>query len=59
MLAEKKQTNKWLVEQLGKDAAMVSKWYSNRLQPNLESIVEIVRLFEVDVKELIRVQQKE
>lgn len=58
MLAEKKRTNKWLAEQLGKDLSMVSKWYSNRLQPNLESIIEITRLLEVDVQELIRVPQK-
>ena len=30
MLAEKKRTNKWLAEQLGKDPSMVSKWCSNR-----------------------------
>ena len=58
MLAEKKRTNKWLAEQLGKDPSMVSKWCSTRLQPNLESIIEIARLLEVDVQELIRVPQK-
>jgi len=26
VLAEKKRTNKWLAEQLGKDPATVSKW---------------------------------
>ena len=58
MLAEKKRTNKWLAEQLGKDPSMVSKWCSNRLQPNLESIIVIARFLEVDVQELIRVPQK-
>lgn len=29
MLAEKKRTNKWLVEQLGKDPATASKWCTN------------------------------
>lgn len=29
MLAEKKRTNKWLVEQLGKDLATASKWCTN------------------------------
>ena len=28
VLAEKKRTNKWLAEQLGKDPATVSKWLS-------------------------------
>ena len=27
VLAEKKRTNKWLAEQLGKDPATISKWY--------------------------------
>ncbi len=31
VLAEKKRTNKWLAEQLGKDPATVSKWCTNRL----------------------------
>ncbi len=54
MLAEKKRTNKWLAEQLGKDPATVSKWCTNTLQPNLETIVEIAKLLEVDIKDLFR-----
>lgn len=33
VLAEKKRTNKWLAEQLGKDPATVSKWCTNSAQP--------------------------
>ena len=54
MLAEKKRTNNWLAEQLGKDPATVSKWCTNTLQPNLETIVEIAKLLEVDIKDLFR-----
>lgn len=54
MLAEKKRTNKWLAEQLGKDPATVSKWCTNTLQPNLETIVEIAKLLEVEIKDLFR-----
>ena len=54
MLAEKKRTNKWVAEQLGKDPATVSKWCTNTLQPNLETIVEIAKLLEVDIKDLFR-----
>lgn len=54
MLVEKKRTNKWLAEQLGKDPATVSKWCTNTLQPNLETIVEIAKLLEVDIKDLFR-----
>ena len=37
VLAEKKRTNKWLSEQVGKGPATVSKWCTNTLQPNLET----------------------
>ena len=54
VLAEKKRTNKWLSEQLGKDPATVSKWCTNSAQPNLENLMEIARCLGVEVKELIR-----
>ena len=41
VLAEKKRTNKWLAEQLGKDPATISKWCTNSAQPNLETLIEI------------------
>ena len=56
VLAEKKRTNKWLAEQLGKDPATVSKWCTNSAQPNLENLVEIAKVLEVDVNELLRMQ---
>lgn len=51
VLVEKKRTNKWLAEQLGKDPATVSKWCTNTSQPGLETLLEIARVLEVDVKE--------
>ena len=53
VLAEKKRTNKWLAETLGKDPATVSKWCTNIAQPSLETLVRIAECLEVDVKELI------
>ena len=53
VLAERKRTNKWLAEQLDKDPATVSKWCTNKSQPRLETIVEISKVLEVDVKELL------
>ena len=32
VLVEKKRTNKWLAEQLGKDPATISKWCTNTSQ---------------------------
>ena len=56
VLAEKKKTNKWLAEQLGKDQAVVSKWCTNTSQPTLEMLLQIAKVLEVDVRELIRVE---
>ena len=53
VLAEKKRTNKWLAEPLGKDPATVSKWCTNTAQPGLETLLEIANALEVDVKELL------
>ena len=54
VLAEKKRTNKWLAEQLGKDPSTVSKWVTNTAQPNLENLMDIARCLEVNVNELLR-----
>ena len=48
VLADKKRTNKWLAEQLGKDPATINA------QPNLENLIDIARCLEVDINELIR-----
>lgn len=53
VLVEKKRTNKWLAQQLGKDPATVSKWCTNTSQPGLETLFEIARVLEVDIKELL------
>nr|WP_294881506.1 helix-turn-helix transcriptional regulator [Prevotella sp.] len=52
VLAEKKRTNKWLAEQLGKDPATVSKLCTNTLQPNVETMVEIAKYLQVEIHEL-------
>ena len=53
VLVEQKKTGKWLAEQLGKDPSTVSKWCSNTTQPPLDILVNIAKLLEVDIKELI------
>lgn len=53
VLAEKKRTNKWLAEQLGKDPVTVSKWCTNTSQPGLETLIEIAKLLNVEVADLI------
>ena len=53
VLVERRKTGKWLAEQLGKDPSTVSKWCSNTTQPPLDMLVNIAKLREVDIKELI------
>lgn len=53
VLVEQQRTSKWLAEQLGKSENTISKWCSNKVQPSLESFVEIARILDIDVRELI------
>lgn len=57
VLAEKKRTNKWLAEQLGKDPATVSKWCTNSCQPTLETLMKIAKLLNVEPGELMRFKE--
>ena len=54
VLAEKKRTNKWLAEQLGKDPATISKWCTNNAQSTLENLLDIARCLDVTVNDLVR-----
>ena len=53
VLVEKKRTNKWLAEQLGKDPATVSKWCTNTAQPGLETLFSIAEHLNVRVRDLL------
>lgn len=53
VLAEKKRTNRWLAEELGKDPATVSKWCTNASQPDLSTLKKAAELLDVDVKDLL------
>ncbi len=53
VLAEKQLTSKWLAERLRKSENTISKWCSNKVQPSLENLVEIARILDIDVKDLL------
>ena len=57
VLADKKKTNKWLAEQLGKDPATVSKWCTNSCQPTLETLMKIAKFLNVEPGELMRFKE--
>ena len=53
VLVEKKKTNKWLAEQLGKDPATISKWCTNTAQPQLETLIAIADILNVSIEDLL------
>ena len=53
VFVKQNRNGKWLVEQLGKNEATVSRWCSNKMQPFLDTFVRISELLYIDVKDLI------
>ena len=58
VLAEQEKTSKWLAEQVGKSAYTVSKWCSNTVQPDLNTLDNIAKLLDIDVKDLLNDTEK-
>lgn len=54
VLAEKNRTNIFLAESLSIDPSQVSRWVTNRQQPNLETLLKIANALEVDIRELLQ-----
>ena len=55
VLADKQITNRWLAEQMGVTDMTVSRWKTNKIQPSMHQFVEIARLLQVDIKDLLEV----
>ena len=53
VLVEQKRTAKWLAEQVGRDPATVSKWCTNLVQPNLETLRQVAFILDVDIRDLL------
>lgn len=59
VLEEKGKTGKWLAEEIGKTPCTVSKWCSNSIQPDLQTLDKIAKLLDVDVKDLLNSTEKQ
>lgn len=59
VLVEQKRTAKWLAKQLHKDQTTVSKWCTNSVQPGLETLLQIAKILDVDVRTLINQSKKD
>ncbi len=55
VLADKQITNRWLAEQMGVTEMTVSRWKTNKVQPSMPQFIEIARLLQVDIKDLLEV----
>jgi putative transcriptional regulator len=53
VLAEQGKTNKWLAEKLSKNETTISRWCTNEVQPSMDTFVEIAKLLNIDVRELL------
>lgn len=53
VLAERGIMSKWLAKTLQKDPATVSKWCTNRAQPDLYTLARIAEILNIDIHELI------
>ena len=58
VLVEQNRTGKWLAETLGKNEATISRWCTNESQPSLETLIEIAKVLNIDVKDLLASTKK-
>lgn len=56
-LVDNGKTDKWLADELGKDPATISKWCTNATQPSLEMLMQIAKLLQVQVDDLLRFEE--
>ena len=53
VLVEQGKTGRWLANELGKSNCTVSKWCSNSIQPDLQTLDKISKLLDVNIKDLL------
>lgn len=53
VLAEQGKTNNWLADQLEMNRTTVSKWCRNEMQPRVETLFQIAKVLDMDVRELL------
>jgi len=53
ILAEQNLKHKWLAEKLGKNQATISLWCNNVRQPSLETLEEIAKVLNIDIRQFL------
>lgn len=59
VLVEQSKTNKWLAGKLGMNESTVSRWCTNNMQPPVDTLSEIARHLNVDIRDLLSSTKRE
>jgi len=58
VLVEQSKSSKWLAEQLGMNESTISRWCTNNMQPPVDTLSEIAKLLNVDIRDLLSSTKK-
>ena len=58
VLVEQNKTSKWLAEKLGMNESTISRWCTNNMQPPVDTLSEIAKHLNVDIRELLSSTKK-
>lgn len=53
ILVEQNKSSKWLAAQLGMNESTISRWCTNKIQPPVETLLNIAKILNVDIRELL------
>lgn len=58
VLIEKNKNSKWLAEKLSMNESTISRWCTNKTQPPVDTLSEIAKILNVDIRELLSSTKK-
>ncbi len=58
ILVEQNKTSKWLAGKLGMNESTISRWCTNNMQPPVDTLSEIAKHLNVDIRELLSSTKK-
>lgn len=58
VLVEQSKSSKWLAEKLGKNESTVSRWCTNNTQPPVDTLSNIAKLLNIDIRDLLSSTKK-
>jgi len=53
VLAEQNKTSTWLAREISKNPNTISKWCRNEMQPRIETLFQVAKALNTDVRELL------